>query len=293
MHTASDSANGDGARATVPSMPYIDQLLEDLGAGDAQTESALGRHVHWGLWEEPATADGSHDDYGAAAERMSRHLCDTAEIHDGMHVLDCGCGIGGTVASLNERFSAMRLTGLNIDARQLAVAGRRVTAREGNEVKFVVGDACLLPFEDATFDAVLAVEAIFHFRSRLRFLREAARVLRPGGVLVVSDFLLRPRGAPALLRIKLGSSLNYYGRQNQVPPTLLGYLAMLRLSGLTLRQYEDITRKTLPSYGVLIDRYRRIGDSALVEAGSRLHEVSRRGLFPYTVLAAEKGRRRA
>src|SRR5438034_5931485 len=42
-------------------------------------------------------------------------------------------------------------------------------------------DACALPFPDASFDRVLAVECIFHFPSRLRFLKEAARVLKPGG----------------------------------------------------------------------------------------------------------------
>jgi hypothetical protein len=76
-------------------------------------------------------------------------------------------------ASINERFSDVRLTGVNIDERQLAVARQRVQARPGNSVDFIHADACELPFEDSSMDAVIAFECIFHFPSRRRFLREA------------------------------------------------------------------------------------------------------------------------
>ena len=53
-------------------------------------------------------------------------------------------------------------------------------------------DACDLPIRDASFDRVLCIEAIFHFASRRTFFLEAARVLRPGGALVLSDMFLAP-----------------------------------------------------------------------------------------------------
>ena len=97
-----------------------------------------------------------------------------------------------TLANLNETLAAVSLHGINnIDERQAARAAAVVLPRPGNAVHFVHGDACRLPFASAAFDRVLAVECIFHFPSRRQFFGEARRVLRRGGKLALSDFILR------------------------------------------------------------------------------------------------------
>jgi SAM-dependent methyltransferase len=111
------------------------------------------------------------------------------DLHVGQRVLDVGCGFGGTLQHLNQRFSSMGLVGVNVDPRQLEIC-RQLESLNHNEFRWVGADACRLPFPDSSFDRVLCIEAMFHFASRRTFFHEAARVLRPGGALVASDIVL-------------------------------------------------------------------------------------------------------
>jgi len=98
-------------------LPYFDYLLEALATGDESVAKSFGRHVHWGYWQDPAKADLSVADFAEAAENLTAQVCLAATIDNNLSVLDVGCGFGGTVAYLNENYTGMALTGLNLDER--------------------------------------------------------------------------------------------------------------------------------------------------------------------------------
>jgi SAM-dependent methyltransferase len=95
-------------------------------------------------------------------------------------------GQGATLRELCVRYGTENVTGINIASDQVEHA-----RQAGIACDMHVMDAAELDFPAGSFDGILCVEAAFHFRSRASFLNKAFDVLRPGGVLVLSDFLLR------------------------------------------------------------------------------------------------------
>jgi SAM-dependent methyltransferase len=166
-----------------------------------------------------------------------------------------GCGLGGTLALLDQTFSGLDLVGVNIDERQLERARVNVRPREdaGNRVELLLGDACDLPLDSASVDVVLSVECIFHFASRERYFREVTRVLKPGGRLVVSDFVARPWAILPVVGLFLpyrSAVLGTFGDAG-LPPTRRLYRRLGAKCGLELVSVNDVTRHTLPNYEVL------------------------------------------
>lgn len=271
--------------AKIP-LPYFDILLEQLSLGNADMQQIFGRHVHWGYWPDPGKADGSVEDFAIAAEQLSQRMFEVAGVKEGDRVLDVGCGFGGTIASLNEKFQNLQLTGLNIDARQIARANQTIQPLANNQISFVEGDACQLPFPDASVDVVLAVECIFHFPSRAKFFQEARRVLRPGGHLAISDFVSTPVFY-TLQKLLSNSgkplSQSVYGRVDTFF-TAKDYKALAQETNFAVTCHDDITHNTLPSYPVVCQAFDQIGKSAASRATSAVGLISRLGLLRYQIL---------
>ena len=114
----------------------------------------------------------------------------------GRRILEVGCGRGVALAPLARLCEPIRLSGLDIDARLLAEARERLAAR-GLQAELVCGDIREMPFPDACFDVVVDFGTCYHVSRPEAALREIARVLDDGGVLVhetpLSQLLAHPR----------------------------------------------------------------------------------------------------
>ena len=103
---------------------------------------------------------------------------------EGLLVLDVGCGDGALGSVLARRTA--RVTGLDADARMLAAARQR--AQEDKIwLELVRGEAEALPFADGTFDRIVAVTVLCFVGDARRAIGEMARVLRPGGKVVIGE----------------------------------------------------------------------------------------------------------
>jgi len=231
--------------------PYFDFLIARFHHGVAS------RFVHVGHWDHPPTFDSNEasniEDIEPAVERLTEVLVDMADLHDGQRVLDIGCGFGGTLQHINQRFENMTLVGVNVDPRQLGLC-RQLDPLHQNDLRWVGADACHLPFPDRSFDRVLCIEAMFHFASRRTFFHEVARVLRPGGAFAASDIVLAESATQvevprfcieAPLRDGYGPWPDFWGEDAD-------HRELGRAAGLHCTSLVDATQQTRPTHRFLI-----------------------------------------
>ena len=104
-------------------------------------------------------------------------------------VLDVCCGWGGPTRYIAQRFGC-RVTGIDITPRSLELAERLTAGSpEAPLITYRWGDATDMPLESGEFDLVWSQDALCHVPDRPKALAECARVLRPGGLMVFTDWL--------------------------------------------------------------------------------------------------------
>lgn len=125
-----------------------------------------------------------------AIARHEHYLAHHIGIKEGMKVLDVGCGVGGPAREI-AKFTGAHITGLNNNDYQIERA-THYAFKEGlsNQLTFVKGDFMQMSFPDNSFDAVYAIEATVHAPTLKGIYSEIFRVLKPGGVFGVYEWLM-------------------------------------------------------------------------------------------------------
>ncbi len=137
--------------------------------------------------------DGQRRSHADSLLNTNRVLADIAAIAPGDRVLDAGCGISGSSIWLAEQRGAT-VVGITPVRTQVERARRIVAARRlARAVTLEQADFTRTPFPDASFDVVWALESVCHTPAKAAFYRESARLLRPGGRLVVAEYMRAAR----------------------------------------------------------------------------------------------------
>ena len=122
---------------------------------------------------------------GAVTEALEQRLIlDLMGNLEGAHILDVGCGDGALVCAAASR--GAEATGVDPDPAMLAAARTRAD-KDGITAAFLEGRIERLPFPDAAFDVVVSITVLCFVPDASAAVREMARVLRPGGRLVLGE----------------------------------------------------------------------------------------------------------
>jgi acyl transferase domain-containing protein/SAM-dependent methyltransferase len=240
----------------------VTRRLEQTGVGEASFFLNYG-YISLGDGDQ-ARFDVPDGTFNPSSVRLAFELLGDTDL-GGLQVLDVGCGRGGTVALLADRF-ACDVTGVDLAPEAIAFC-RRAHRLPG--VRFEVGDSEHLPFDDASFDAVTNIESS-HTYPRLRaFLAEVKRVLRTGGVFLYTDLLPVQRWDE--VRAVLG-------------PLRLSIVSERHITANVLASCDAVAATRAEAFGGGTEMI----NNFLAVPGSMVYEQMRVGAWEYRILRARR-----
>lgn len=171
---------------------YYDRNTADFVAhGQGGSEGVIHRAV-WG----PGVSD-RRGAFHFVEDRIADVIRDRSSPQAPAHVVDLGCGIGASLCFLAQRLS-IRGTGITLSPAQAEIGRQRIAGLGlDDRVTCLEGDYSHLPPGLGGADVAFAIEAFIHAPDPARFFAEAARLVRPGGALIVCDDVKGDADSPA------------------------------------------------------------------------------------------------
>jgi len=127
------------------------------------------------------------DEFHIRGDVATKELIKLANFNADMHILDVGCGVGGSTRRLSHEVGC-RVTGIDLSDEYIDAAERLTTLLGMQErVKFHAASALELPFEPNTFDGAWSIQMNMNVEDKLSWLKEVHRVLKPGGRAVLYE----------------------------------------------------------------------------------------------------------
>ena len=250
-------------------------------------------YLNFGFWEDGVT------DYVAAAENLVWHLAKLCGVSADSRVLDVACGMGTQDIFIYRQFRPEQIDGLDVTWKHIEHGRRRARLADCEDrVHFHHGTAIDLPFSEGAFSQVISIEGPVHFNTREQFMREAFRVLKPSGVLGLSDYVMKRPPKTLLERILIESARRLWKIPRENVDSTANYKMKLERSGFHNVKVEEVGEQVIPGYyyeQMRPETRKAIAEirGAMAARGTVIIDVAafqafKRGLIEYVFVTAEK-----
>ncbi|OGE10686.1 hypothetical protein A3A60_00245 [Candidatus Curtissbacteria bacterium RIFCSPLOWO2_01_FULL_42_26] len=199
--------------------------------------------VHYGFWESNTKS------FKESLLNTNKFLSEKAGLSKTDFVLDAGCGMGGSSIWIAKTLGA-KVVGITLSKKQVEKATSLLKKSSiENLANFSVMDYTKTTFSDETYDVVWAIESVCHTPDKSNFLREAHRILKKGGRVIVGDgFLLRePRNEKERKIVDDFTDGFAIPRENFYKNTIDNFEANMESSGFKKIKYWDKTPAVMHS----------------------------------------------
>jgi phthiocerol/phenolphthiocerol synthesis type-I polyketide synthase E len=254
-------ALGPPAKANV--QKFYDGLSRRLGQSRVGDTAIFFNFGYISLGErDESRIDVADDQLNPVSIRLVCELVGPTDLR-GLHVLDAGCGRGGTAALLADQFGA-DVTGVDLAPEAIAFCRRRHCRPN---IRFEVGDAEDLPVPSSSFDVVTNIESSHVYPNPRSFFAEVRRVLKPGGMFLYTDVLPVPYWAEVRTTFEMLGLVAFSDRD---------------ISHNVLASCDAVAARRAKAFG---GRNAQV-DNFLAVPGSNVYEKMRSGAWEYRILRA-------
>lgn len=240
----------------------LEDLQLNLNPSSFKRETSWGNLGYWQLNPQGQIETPSDQlSYAHACSELAMQLANLAKLNqlsEDHVVLDTGFGCGDQLLVWHARYGVKYLYGINYSQSQTQLALNLVKEHGIQTYTLKQGDACddkqWKPFP-RQFDRILALDCIYHFNDKSRYLDTCAGRLKDQGILAISDLLLSKPIANPLhgLLLRLICKLSHIPYGNLM--TLANYEQNLKALGLELTDSWDVSEHVFIPFGTWLDAF--------------------------------------